>query len=85
MDHGQPGHVHHAPVGRYRAARPQQRGRPQPQIPVWGLTGNAAGGDLQPLQWANPPPSPEVAAKGQCMTMTDLNDSPGSAAPGSTG
>jgi hypothetical protein len=56
---------------------------PQPQTLAWELTGNAAGGDLLPLQWVEQPPEgvfgpPELAANGQRMTMTDLNDSPDS-------
>ena len=52
---------------------------PQPQTLAWELTGYAAGGDLLPLKWVEPPPPgifgpPEVAANGQRMTMTDLND-----------
>ena|SRR5690242_12030738 len=52
---------------------------PQPQTLAWELTGNAAGGDLLPLQWIDQPPAgvfgpPELAANGQRMTMTDLND-----------
>lgn len=56
---------------------------PQPQTLAWELTGNAAQGDLLPLQWVQQPPQgifgpPELAANGQRMTMTDLNDGPGS-------
>jgi hypothetical protein len=56
---------------------------PQPQTLVWELTGNAAGGDLQPLEWIEAPPEgifgpPELAANGQRMTLTDLNDGPAS-------
>lgn len=54
---------------------------PQPQTLAWELTGNAAGGDLQPLQWVEPPPNgifgpPELADNGQRMTITDLNNGP---------
>jgi hypothetical protein len=57
---------------------------PKPQTLVWELTDNAAGGDLLPLQWIEQPPegvfgTPEVAANGQRMTMTDFNDSAKSA------
>ena len=52
---------------------------PHRQTLAWELTGNAASGDLLPLQWVEPPPQgifspPEVATNGQRMTMTDLND-----------
>lgn len=55
----------------------------QPQTLAWELTGNAAGGDLLPLEWVEPPPEgifgpPQLAANGQRMTMTDLNDGPDS-------
>ncbi|MCX7512878.1 hypothetical protein [Frateuria sp. STR12] len=51
---------------------------PQRQTLVWQLTGNAASGELLPLQWVETPREgifgpPEVTANGQRMTMTDLN------------
>jgi hypothetical protein len=56
---------------------------PQPQVLAWELAGNAAGGNLLPLQWVEPPPEgvfgpPELAANGQRMTITDLNNGAGS-------
>ena len=51
----------------------------QPQTIVWTLEGDAANGQLQPLSWVDAPPEgifgpAEVAANGQRMLMSDLND-----------
>ena len=57
---------------------------PQPQTIVWELTGDAATGQLQLLSWVDPTPPAgvfgpaQVAPNGNRMSMTDLNDGPGS-------
>ncbi|HEV2540543.1 MAG TPA: hypothetical protein VGU03_12705 [Frateuria sp.] len=51
---------------------------PQPQTIVWQLEGDAANGQLQPLNWVDTPPDgvfgpAEPSSNGKSMQMTDLN------------